>query len=166
MYFYQQEGPVYMYTQGMSVIASQNVDQGQFVAQYAGEMLTNGEADRRLAEYDASQAGVGHALLVLHAAGMPAHMHQLALLSLKTSFRITWVCILQLFSWYRLQAAEIGFLKNSWWTGCEGDPSIWHSLPTVQHWCNSHWEYSSLFQSQVTLPSFLIVAYAVNINLQ
>lgn len=98
MYFYQQEGPVYMYTQGMSVIASQNIDQGQFVAQYAGEMLTNGEADRRLAEYDASQAGVGHALLVLHAAGMPAHMHQLALLSLKTSFRITWVCILQLFN--------------------------------------------------------------------
>ncbi|DBA77348.1 TPA: hypothetical protein ACH3X2_000865 [Trebouxia sp. C0005] len=70
---------------GMSVIAGQNIDQGQFVAQYAGEMLTNIEADRRLAEYDATRAGVGHALLVPHAAGR------------------------------------------------EGDPSIWHSMPTVQH---------------------------------
>ncbi|KAL0035176.1 hypothetical protein WJX79_004633 [Trebouxia sp. C0005] len=50
---------------GMSVIAGQNIDQGQFVAQYAGEMLTNIEADRRLAEYDATRAGVGHALLVV-----------------------------------------------------------------------------------------------------
>ncbi|KAL0054878.1 hypothetical protein WJX82_003684 [Trebouxia sp. C0006] len=50
---------------GMSVIASQNIDQGQFVAQYAGEMLTNSEADRRLAEYDATRAGVGHALMVV-----------------------------------------------------------------------------------------------------
>ena len=68
MYCYQQEESVYLNTQGMSVIASQNIDQGQFVAQYAGEMLTNSEADRRLAEYDATRAGVGHALMVSHAA--------------------------------------------------------------------------------------------------
>ena len=89
MYFYQQEEPVYMYMQGMSVIASQNIDQGQFVAQYAGEMLTNGEADRRLAEYDATRAGVGHALLVPHAPGKPAHMHHLAS-GVKTTFRVIW----------------------------------------------------------------------------
>jgi len=68
VYCYQQEESVYLNTQGMSVIASQNIDQGQFVAQYAGEMLTNSEADRRLAEYDATRAGVGHALMVFHAA--------------------------------------------------------------------------------------------------
>ncbi|DBA97412.1 hypothetical protein WJX77_010580 [Trebouxia sp. C0004] len=50
---------------GMSVIANHNIDRGQFVAQYAGEMLTNAEADRRLAEYDVTKAGVGHALLVV-----------------------------------------------------------------------------------------------------
>ncbi len=48
----------------MSVIANQSIAQAQFVAQYAGELLTNSEADRRLAEYDNIQAGVGHALLV------------------------------------------------------------------------------------------------------
>ena len=90
MYFYQQEEPVYMHMQGMSVIASQNIDQGQFVAQYAGEMLTNGEADRRLVEYDATRAGVGHALLVPHAPGKPAHMHHLASVGVKTTFRVIW----------------------------------------------------------------------------
>ena len=43
--------------QGLSVIASHKIAKGQFVAQYAGEMLTNSEADRRLAEYDADKAG-------------------------------------------------------------------------------------------------------------
>ena len=50
--------------QGLSVIASHKIAKGEFVAQYAGEMLTNSEADRRLAEYDADKTGVGHALLV------------------------------------------------------------------------------------------------------
>lgn len=91
-----------MYTQGMSVIASQNIDQGQFVVQYTGEMLTNSEADRRLAEYDATRAGIGHALLVRCAAGKPAHVHHLASISIKTSFRFMWDCSLQLFDRYRL----------------------------------------------------------------
>ena len=50
--------------QGLSVIARQTIAPGQFVAQYAGEMLTNSEADNRLAAYDINKAEVGHALLV------------------------------------------------------------------------------------------------------
>lgn len=49
---------------GMSVVARQDIAQGQFVAQYAGEMLTNLKADERLADYD-NKTGVGHALLVV-----------------------------------------------------------------------------------------------------
>lgn len=45
-------------------MAAQHIAQGQFVAQYAGEVLTNKEADKRLAEYDTRDGGVGHALLV------------------------------------------------------------------------------------------------------
>ena len=52
--------------QGMAVMAAQQIDQGHFVAQYAGEMLTNKEADKRLAQYDRNCTGVGHALLVSH----------------------------------------------------------------------------------------------------
>lgn len=48
----------------MAVTAAQHIAQGQFVAQYAGEILRNAEADNRLAQYDASATGVGHALLV------------------------------------------------------------------------------------------------------
>lgn len=50
----------------MSVVARQDIAQGQFVAQYAGEMLTNLKADKRLADYD-NKTGFGHALLVLSA---------------------------------------------------------------------------------------------------
>lgn len=50
---------------GMAVMAAQQIDQGHFVAQYAGEMLTNKEADKRLAQYDRNCTGVGHALLVV-----------------------------------------------------------------------------------------------------
>ena len=45
-------------------MAAQHIAQGQFVAQYAGEVLTNKEADMRLAQYDTQDTGVGHALLV------------------------------------------------------------------------------------------------------
>ena len=48
----------------MAVMAAQHIAQGQFVAQYAGEILTNKEADMRLAQYDTQDTGVGHALLV------------------------------------------------------------------------------------------------------
>lgn len=46
------------------MMAAQHIAQGQFVAQYAGEILTNREADMRLAQYDTQDTGVGHALLV------------------------------------------------------------------------------------------------------
>lgn len=45
-------------------MAAQHIVQGQFVAQYAGEILTNKQADIRLAQYDTRDASVGHALLV------------------------------------------------------------------------------------------------------
>ena len=50
----------------MAVMAAQQIEQGQFVAQYAGEFLTNKEAEKRLAQYDSNRTGVGHALLVSH----------------------------------------------------------------------------------------------------
>ena len=48
----------------MAVMAAQRIAQGRFVAQYAGEILRNTEADKRLAQYDTNDTGVGHALLV------------------------------------------------------------------------------------------------------
>ena len=48
----------------MAVVAAQHIAQGQFVAQYAGEVLTNKEADMRLAQYDAQDTEIGHAMLV------------------------------------------------------------------------------------------------------
>lgn len=48
----------------MAVMAAQHIVQGQFVAQYAGEVLTNKQADIRLAQYDTQDASAGHALLV------------------------------------------------------------------------------------------------------
>lgn len=45
-------------------MAAQHIDQGEFVAQYAGELLRNVEADKRLAQYDTNNTDVGHALLV------------------------------------------------------------------------------------------------------
>ena len=50
--------------QGSAVIARQHIRKGQFVAQYAGEMLSNTEADMRLAQYDKASDEIGHALLV------------------------------------------------------------------------------------------------------
>ncbi|KAL3149147.1 Histone-lysine N-methyltransferase suvr3 [Trebouxia sp. C0010 RCD-2024] len=46
-------------------MAAQHIDQGEFVAQYAGELLRNVEADKRLAQYDTNNTDVGHALLVV-----------------------------------------------------------------------------------------------------
>ena len=40
------------------------IQRGQFVAQYAGELITSAEAARRLAEIDAAPGPTCHALLV------------------------------------------------------------------------------------------------------
>ena len=50
--------------QGWSAVTCQNIAEGCFVAQYAGELVSNKEADRRLQAYDSDVQAIGHALLV------------------------------------------------------------------------------------------------------
>ncbi len=50
--------------QGWGAFADQDICRGAFVCEYAGELLSNSEADARLAAYDAQREGPGHALLV------------------------------------------------------------------------------------------------------
>ncbi|KAK9820172.1 hypothetical protein WJX72_007069 [[Myrmecia] bisecta] len=50
---------------GWAAFAHQHVPAGQFVCQYAGEMIRTTEADRRLAAYDRENSATGHALLVV-----------------------------------------------------------------------------------------------------
>lgn len=55
----------------MSVVARQSILKGHFVAQYAGEMISNAEADMRLAQYDSARSLIGHALLVCICIALP-----------------------------------------------------------------------------------------------
>ena len=50
--------------QGWAVLACSDIQEDSFVAQYAGEVVNNKEADERLKAYDAEQQAIGHALLV------------------------------------------------------------------------------------------------------
>ena len=50
--------------QGFSAFAEEDIDAGKFVCQYAGELISTGEARSRLLKYDADTEGPGHALLV------------------------------------------------------------------------------------------------------
>ena len=51
---------------GWAAVAGEDIALGVFVCEYAGELLTSPEADRRLADYDSAGPGtVGHALLVV-----------------------------------------------------------------------------------------------------
>ena len=50
--------------QGWSAVACQDIAEGSFVAQYAGEVISNKEAESRLEAYDAHMQAIGHALLV------------------------------------------------------------------------------------------------------
>ena len=50
--------------QGWGAFADQDIFKGAFVCEYAGELLSNSEADARLGAYDAQLEGPGHALLV------------------------------------------------------------------------------------------------------
>ena len=49
---------------GWQALAACDIRKGQFVAEYAGELVRNDEAARRLAVYDAEVDAPGHALLV------------------------------------------------------------------------------------------------------
>ena len=80
--------------QGWSAVTCQDIAEGCFVAQYAGELVSNTEADNRLQAYDSDVQAIGHALLVksllpIHAATprsstAPSVVH-LAVCSLTTS---------------------------------------------------------------------------------
>lgn len=50
--------------QGWSAVTCQDIAKGAFVAQYAGEVISNKEAESRLEAYDAHMQTIGHALLV------------------------------------------------------------------------------------------------------
>ena len=50
---------------GWSAFAGENIEGGQFVCQYAGELLGSAETELRLKKYDEKADGPGHALLVL-----------------------------------------------------------------------------------------------------
>ena len=49
---------------GWSAFAGEDIEAGQFVCQYAGELLGSNEAAERLQQYDRKADGPGHALLV------------------------------------------------------------------------------------------------------
>jgi hypothetical protein len=49
---------------GWRAVAACDIKKGEFVAEYAGELVKNDEAARRLAVYDAQVDAPGHALLV------------------------------------------------------------------------------------------------------
>lgn len=53
-----------LYMQGWGARACAPIQSGQFVAQYAGELITSTEAARRLSEIDADPGPTCHALLV------------------------------------------------------------------------------------------------------
>ena len=53
------------WVQGWGAFTVTRLLAGQFVAQYAGELLSNRAADARLAAYDAERPPQGHALLVM-----------------------------------------------------------------------------------------------------
>ena len=59
--------------QGWGAFTASALLAGQFVAQYAGELLSNQAANARLAAYDAERPPQGHALLVT---GTPANAVQ------------------------------------------------------------------------------------------
>lgn len=50
--------------QGWSAFTAGQIQEGQFVCQYAGELLRNNQAAERLKKYDEQPCGPGHALLV------------------------------------------------------------------------------------------------------
>ena len=50
---------------GWSAFAGEEIEAGQFVCQYAGELLGSAEAALRLKQYDEKADRPGHALLVL-----------------------------------------------------------------------------------------------------
>lgn len=50
--------------QGWSAVSCQDIAEGWFVAQYAGEIISSREAEIRLQAYDDDLQAVGHALLV------------------------------------------------------------------------------------------------------
>ena len=55
---------IHLCTQGWGARSCASIESGQFVAQYAGELVTSTEAARRLAEIDADPGPTCHALLV------------------------------------------------------------------------------------------------------
>ena len=107
----------------MAAVAAQHIAQGQFVAQYAGEVLTNKEADNRLAQYDTQDTGVGHALLVGAPCVLPALAH---------------------FLLYDRVLVPVNLLSS---LGSSRNASFWQSLPTFQHRCYAHWKRCALLQS-------------------
>lgn len=117
--------------QGLSVIASHKIAKGQFVAQYAGEMLTNNEADRRLAEYDAEKAGVGHALLV-SCSLVPCWLSRLAGMC---NSRCLFPWAHHMFTMWNARRRDVTVLSSDmlWLTGCQGDTALWQSLLALQH---------------------------------
>ncbi len=54
-----------MWLQGWGAFTQVAIQRGQFVAQYAGELITSQEAARRLAAIDAAPGPTCHALLVV-----------------------------------------------------------------------------------------------------
>lgn len=62
-------GAVHAHVQGWAGFTSREITVGAFVCQYAGELLNSADALSRLAEYDHSQSGAGHALLVSRVGG-------------------------------------------------------------------------------------------------
>ena len=54
-----------LWMQGWGVFTASALLAGQFVAQYAGELLSNQAANARLAAYDVERPPQGHALLVI-----------------------------------------------------------------------------------------------------
>ena len=65
--------------QGWGAYTASALLAGQFVAQYAGELLSNQAANARLAAYDAERPPQGHALLVM---GSPAYDVQRLMVSM------------------------------------------------------------------------------------
>lgn len=50
--------------QGWSAFAAEPISRGNFVCQYAGELMNNDQSQKRLRIYDGTQNSAGHALLV------------------------------------------------------------------------------------------------------